>query len=348
MKHYLDINVLDAAIQRIHHVYDTHDTVAVAFSGGKDSLVTLQLTLQVARERGRLPLNVIFRDEELIPDQVLDFVNEYRQHPDLRMDWWAVQLKSQRYILGTSHSLTLWDKNRKWLRQKPDWAITQAPGIDPDNPADQYSMDAIAAERMQGRVAVMTGIRADESLIRLRSCVNKLNDNYINATSSKRAFLCKPIFDWSESDVFKFFMERGIRYCPLYDAQHLGGMGLRVSTPFHAERAKRLSKLRTTSPVFYSQIMDLFPEMLVQERYYAEYDQAGQADKYASSREGIEAWIEANVEEGKPRETAMKRLASVMTRHASSPKAYPLAAILRYFQSGSFKREMLPLQRSQQ
>lgn len=52
-------------------------------------------------------------------------------------------------------------------------------------------------------MAFLTGIRADESLIRYRASVNKLNENYINATECKRVSLCKPIYDWRENDVFK-------------------------------------------------------------------------------------------------------------------------------------------------
>lgn len=53
------------------------------FSGGKDSLVALHLTKEVADERNiKKPIDVVFRDEELIPDEVINFVDEYRKRLD--------------------------------------------------------------------------------------------------------------------------------------------------------------------------------------------------------------------------------------------------------------------------
>ena len=45
-------------------------------------------------------VNVVFRDEELIPDEVIDFVNKYRQEPWVQMLWFAVPLASTKYVMG--------------------------------------------------------------------------------------------------------------------------------------------------------------------------------------------------------------------------------------------------------
>ena len=47
------------AKKRIHHIYDLHDSIAVNFSGGKDSLATLHLVWEVAQERGLKKVKVI-------------------------------------------------------------------------------------------------------------------------------------------------------------------------------------------------------------------------------------------------------------------------------------------------
>ena len=56
--YYSQTNVFDEALNRIRFLYDTHKDIMVCMSGGKDSTVLFNLTMMVARERGRLPLKV--------------------------------------------------------------------------------------------------------------------------------------------------------------------------------------------------------------------------------------------------------------------------------------------------
>ena len=70
--------VLQASLRRIRQAFDQADTVVVSFSGGKDSTVMLHLALQVARELGRLPLKVMFYDEELVDPDTLAYINQVR------------------------------------------------------------------------------------------------------------------------------------------------------------------------------------------------------------------------------------------------------------------------------
>lgn len=58
-KHYQDADVHAATLSRLRLVFRNFERVCVAFSGGKDSSVTLQLALDVARELGRSPVDVL-------------------------------------------------------------------------------------------------------------------------------------------------------------------------------------------------------------------------------------------------------------------------------------------------
>ncbi|MFD1145955.1 phosphoadenosine phosphosulfate reductase domain-containing protein [Saccharothrix hoggarensis] len=343
VKRFIDANVLDEARRRIHHVYDLFDAVVVAFSGGKDSLALLHLTREVAAERGVDRVHAVFRDEELIPDSVINFVDEYRRLPWLDLTWYAVPLESTKYVLGQNSRYVQWDPNRPHLRPIPPWATTLADlGLPEGRVMSQYDMDAVTAAPFKGRVAIMTGVRASESLMRWQASVVKLNENYINASSTPKASLCKPLFDWQENDVLRFFYDRGIRYCPIYDHQAWAGNALRVSTPLHAEAAKSLHFLRATEPTFYGQLMELFPEMTVQERYHREIDRAALLARYAESWDGIEEWIKTYITDPSQLAVALKRFAAVRVSARRTPDSYPLGYVLKSFVSGAYKRRIMP------
>lgn len=349
VKGFIDANVLDEAQRRIHHVLDVFDSVVVAFSGGKDSLAALHLVRAVYRERGiETPVRVVFRDEELIPDSVVSFVAEYRELDWIDLEWFAVPLESNKYVLGTSERYVQWDPTRQHVRQPPGYAVTNADlGYPADHVWDQYSMDAIAARNCRGKTAIITGVRASESLMRFRALTAKLSENYINHID-KRISTVKPLFDWSENDVFRYFYDYGIRYCPTYDFQLFAREPLRVSTPLHAERAKRLDNLRAYEPVFYDQVMAVFPEMAVQERYYAELDRDALVARYGMSLDGVQAWIEENITEETQLAKALKELRAMRIKQAKTPESYPSDYVLGQFMAGAYKRSITALSMNQQ
>ena len=97
------------------------------------------------------------------------------------------------FVLGFNKEVIKWDPSgdRQWVREKPEWAETL------NNTSKIYGQDdfdkMVAENYPNGKVAIVNGIRADESIVRYRSVVNKVTENYIAKSFSSRATLCKPI-----------------------------------------------------------------------------------------------------------------------------------------------------------
>jgi len=335
---FLNSSCLDAARARLRHVYDTFDTVCVQFSGGKDSTAILHLAKEVHEERGLGPVKVIFRDEEMVSPMVLDYVLKVREYPWVDMEWYCLPYGAEIWILGRRESALLWSGKReregRLVRPMPEFAINARNfGLSHDEPLRE-SIDYYTMQGKRGRTAFITGVRANESMMRYRSCVQKLHENYIVTPFGVKRGLplkfAKVIYDWQTSDVFKYITDSGGEYSEYYDAAEMTGSNTRVGIPLHSIAIRRLGDVIATEPEFYDQLVRVFPRIDAQRRLWADFDANKVVEMYSGDGlSGVSRFI-SNYMIGPTMQNAARRYVSTFKKKmAQDPKSYPIHWLTR-------------------
>jgi len=153
------------------------DTVAVAWTGGKDSTVLLSLWREVAPEP---PLAVNIDTGCKFPE-VLAFRDRIAEE-------WGVRLQVARPLPEDYPVQIAADKI----------ACCRALKVEP-------LRRAVAG---LGLRALLTGVRADENPERAHMQEREEREGYVQFN---------PLLDWTEMDVWAFTVSRGLPYCELYD-----------------------------------------------------------------------------------------------------------------------------------
>jgi predicted phosphoadenosine phosphosulfate sulfurtransferase len=260
------VNVYDAAIKRFEYLYDNFDKVIISFSGGKDSTVCLNLALEVAKKKNRLPIDVVFFDEEAIHPETIEYVERVANNPDVNFKWYCVPVQHRNACSRKQPYWNCWDKKEehKWVRPLPSKAITELYGYGyvgnkyvKVNFKDVPTIPEFAPmmfDAADGKIAMVRGIRADESLRRYRSVANKVELNWLNGpvysywsdthkewqhgSGKGQIYMCSPIYDWVTFDVWTAPRLFGWDYNKSYDIMSMAGVSFsdqRVCPPYGEE-----------------------------------------------------------------------------------------------------------------
>ena len=336
---FLDMTCVDAARQRIRHVYDQFDTVCVQFSGGKDSTAILYLAKEVHEERGLGPVKVIFRDEEMVSPSVVEYVEKVRGYDWVDMEWYCLPYPAEIWVLGYRLTTVLWSEQRgeqnRWLRDMPEFAINAnnfglSHSTSLPEQTDYYTMQG-----KKGNVAFLTGVMASESMVRYRSVVQKLHENYINTPYKLKAGIplkfAKVIYDWNTNDVFKFITEEhGAEYCEYYDLAVATGSNTRVGIPLHATAIRRIGDVIATEPEFYDRLWECFPFIDAQRRWWPEFDSESLIARYSGRGfDGASEFINEYLVGDRRKMEARVYVSKFRKKHIQDPYGYPISWLIR-------------------
>lgn len=301
----LDIDVWEAAKQRTRYAFTLVDQVSVLFSGGKDSTATLHVVLEVAAELDRLPVKVIFLDEEAIPMQTEEYVRRIGERDDVDLDWYCLPMRNRNACSRTSPYWWPWAPEAEdlWVRPMPPEAITTLEGFPMEPPEARISHEDSNGllHHGLGTWASFMGIRAQESLTRRRAVTAKRVDNFIvdwhapNWSAAPAATVIKvyPVYDWTTEDVWTAPALFDWDYNRAYDAMEMAGvthMNARCSPAFGEEPLERLWTYQMCFPEIWPKMTDRVPGAAAAARY-AQTELYGYRDQKVKAPD--ESWEEA-------------------------------------------------------
>jgi predicted phosphoadenosine phosphosulfate sulfurtransferase len=261
MKICLQENVLEAARKRIAYLFDEFEVPIVAFSGGKDSTCVLNLCLEEAEKRGRLPLRVMFIDQEAEWSGVIEYVDQIMRDQRVLPMWYQIPFLMTNNASNTDYWKKVWDEDNpdQWLRDKSDIAITKNKyGVD----RFYQLFDAILVKEFPNQMACLIGgVRADESVGRQLALTEMKKYKWVtwgrivDRLKGKYAFY--PIYDWTTPDVWKAIHEHNWPYCKLYDVFWSKGAPIkqmRISNLHHETSLVQLTWVQEIDPELWNKL----------------------------------------------------------------------------------------------
>jgi predicted phosphoadenosine phosphosulfate sulfurtransferase len=262
----LEQNVVEAASDRIIRIFNNGLQVHLSLSGGKDSICLASLVYDLAlQEKIDTKLLVVhFVDEEAVFDDVDVIVREWRMkfmELGVKFNWWCMEFKHFNCFnqLTNDESFITWDRTmaNNWVRSIPSFAITSHPKLK----ARKQTYQQFFTSNFQD-VMHIVGLRTAESVQRLYA-VSKHNA----ATSNK----LYPIYDWQDSDVWRYIKERNLNYPVVYQYMYQTGSSrrdMRISQFFSIDTSKILVKMGEFYPDLMEKITKREPNAYLASLYW--------------------------------------------------------------------------------
>lgn len=249
-------------------IFEEFDNIYISFSGGKDSGLLLNMTLDYQRKYFPFKrLGVFHQDFEAqytVTSEYVERTFERIKH-EVEPYWVCLPMATRTALSSYEMFWYPWDDKKKssWVRSMPDKEYV----INLDhNPmfTYRYKMHQEDLAKQFGRwyrmshgrrkTVCLLGIRAEESLQRYSGFLNKkygYKDECWITKQFKDVWCASPIYDWSGEDVWHANYLFQYDYNHLYDLYYKAGLTIsqmRVASPFNDYSKDSLNLYRVIDP----------------------------------------------------------------------------------------------------
>jgi predicted phosphoadenosine phosphosulfate sulfurtransferase len=263
MKIYNKTNVLEKAKERINYLFDEFENVVVGFSGGKDSTVVLNLALEIAEKRNRLPLPVIFVDQEAEWQYTIEYVKKVMYDKRVKPMWFQMPMVITNNASSYNRYSYCWNEEEKdkWIHEKDSISIKE--NIYGTDRFHELFEKIFKVEFKEKKACYLAGVRTEESPKRYVSLTEDATYKWITwgkkLYKTYNHFTFYPIYDWSFTDVWKYIHNNNIEYNKIYDEYYRHGVKLndmRVSNLHHETAIQSLLLVQEIEPKTWNKVVD--------------------------------------------------------------------------------------------
>ena len=261
-------DVYEALQQRLRFIFEEFDNIYLSFSGGKDSGLLLNLTLDFQKKfYPEKKIGIFHQDFEAQYTVTTEYIERTfeRLKGEAELYWVCLPMATRTAMSNYEMFWYPWDDTKKesWVRPMPqkEYVIN----LD-NNPITtyRYRMHQEDLAKQFGRwykmchgnrkTVCLLGMRAAESLQRYSGFLNKkygYKDECWITQQFKDVWCASPLFDWSSEDVWHAHYLFDYEYNRLYDLYYMAGLKvsqMRVASPFNDYSKDSLNLYRVIDP----------------------------------------------------------------------------------------------------
>lgn len=266
----LGINVLEAANIRLKNIFASGLKIYLDVSGGKDSIVMMSLVYDLCKSGDIDPkrLEVVFVDEEVIYDDVIRVCKDWRKKFLLigaSYRWYTIEHRNNNCFnaLENNENFIPWDRyeEKNWGHKKPDFAESESPYL---VPRTENYQDFLRKSQKDGITII--GVRASESHNRMHYLATINSQGGISNSN-----LMYPIYDWKDSDVWKYIKDKNLDFPDVYLRMYESGVPknrLRVCNLFSIDTCASLVNMFEVYPDLWDTVVKREPNAYLVRLYW--------------------------------------------------------------------------------